>query len=61
LILVNDCQAFGCVNRKGEANLCGFLNRLIPILVEQRESRQALIHDKLLETGLIKEAKNGFD
>jgi hypothetical protein len=61
LILVNDCQAFGCVNRKGEANLCGFLNRLIPVLVDQRESRQALIHDKLLETGLIKEAKNSYE
>jgi hypothetical protein len=61
LILVNDCQAFGCVNRKGEANLCGFLNCLIPVLVDQRESRQALIHDKLLETGLIKETKSGYE
>jgi hypothetical protein len=61
LILLNDCQAFGCVNKKREANLCGFLNLLIPTLVKQREARQALVHDKVLETKIIKEATSPYD
>jgi hypothetical protein len=61
LILVNDCYAFGCVNKKDESNLCGLLNRLIPVLVSQRERRQELIHEKLMETNTIKKATNPYE
>lgn len=61
LVLLNDCQAFGSVNKKEAPNICGLLNKLMPTLVKQREKRQTLIHSKLAESEMLKSESNSYE
>lgn len=53
LILQNDALQFGFVKTNGEANINGFLNKLIPNLVFYRQYRRKRIHD-LLENRFLR-------
>ncbi len=46
-ILYNDTQAFGFVKANESSNTNGFLNKLIPNLLEVRKERRELIHNNI--------------
>ncbi len=46
-ILFNDTQAFGFVKANESSNTNGFLNKLIPNLLEVRKERRELIHNNI--------------
>ena len=52
MILQNDALAFGFVKSNEEANINGFLNKLIPNLLYYRQYRRKKIHD-LLEKRIL--------
>ena len=50
MIIYNDALAFGFRNKKGEPNINGFLNKLLPTLFDRRRARSMALYDEIMAT-----------